>query len=124
MDKIYWSTRLLQYTGLWRPKSTTNSPLAKLLYNIYFYTICAFSHCVFMTKIVCLMKTGINSLDELRGTTYFLPELVISYHLKGLYMSFQRSKIERLVGIFEMDCCKPQDKDEVKVQRVYNKKYK
>lgn len=122
MDKISWSTRLLQYTGLWIPK--TNSTILKFCYHLYFYTLCALSHCVFLTKIISLMKTGIHSLDELSNKMYLLPELVISYYLKGIYMSFQRKKIESLTSIFEMDCCQPQDKDEMRVQRVYNEKYK
>lgn len=116
MEKFFWNLAILQYCGFWQPKPN----FAKSLYKIYTWLIITFSYGLCIMKIIRLLRTGIDSLEEFSSKTLLIPELAGSY-VKAINIYLQQTKIERLLDIFNNDYCKPNDRVEVQVQREYDK---
>lgn len=122
MEVFASNITIFQCCGFWRPKSDSSCNL-KRLYRAYTCLIVMFSQGMCIFKVINLLTSEINSLDEFSNKTLLLPEILCSY-MKGINIYLQQMKIERMFAIFNNFYCRPKDAVEWKIQMAYNKECK
>lgn len=113
MNTAKFSFTILQYSGVWRPKSLTKQ-WSFLLYNFYSFLI-VFLFVTLVTSLllyIILIKTDIESLME--NVMVFVG--IFGLNLKVIYVLLRRNDIIRFDNMFLANHCTPRDPNEFVIQ--------
>ncbi|XP_072762545.1 uncharacterized protein [Anoplolepis gracilipes] len=115
-----FSLNFLMYTisGIWRPIEWSSN-IAKLLYSVFTFTILFLSYFLMLTQFMDILLVVDNIDDFATNTLMFLTIVAVTF--KATIVVVRRKAIIKLVETLLTSPCKPQNEDEMAIQRKFDK---